>query len=99
MLLNVSLSLWLWFLCPKMVWPSPEHLPPCIKVLAFFHMDHEMNSSVMGTFMLAGESLTNICVELLLPRTRGVLLRISCHWHILSVTKEQAGITEFPIQR
>lgn len=58
-----------------------------------------MVSSVMGLFMLACKSLTDICIELLLSRTQGVLIRISCRWHLLSVTKEQADITEFPIQR
>ena len=62
-------------------------------------MDQEMVSSVMGMFTLACKSLADICIELLFSRTQGVLIRISCHWHILSVTKEQADITEFPIQR
>lgn len=58
-----------------------------------------MVSSVMGMFMLPCKSLTDICIELLFSRTQGVLIRISCHWHILSVTKEHTDITEFPIQR
>ena len=97
--LSVTLSLWLWLLLSKMTRPSPVHLPPCVKFLSFFNMDQEMVSSVMGLFMLACKSLTDICIELLLSRTQGVLIRISCHWHLLSVTKEQADITEFPIQR
>lgn len=82
-----------------MAQPSPVHLPPYIKVLAFFDMDQDMISSVTETFMLACESLTNICIELFFLRAQGVLLRISCHRHILFVTKERTGITEFPVQR
>lgn len=62
-------------------------------------MDQEMVSSVMGIFLFACRSLTNICIELLFSRAWGVLLTIFGHWHILSVTKERADITEFPFQR
>lgn len=84
---------------PRVAQPSAVHLPLCVRGLTFFNMDPEIISSVMGISLFVNESLTNICIELLFSTAWGVLLTLCSHWHILSVTKEQADITEFPFQR
>lgn len=84
---------------PRVAQPSAVHLPLCVRGLTFFNVDPEMISSVMGISLFVNESLTNICIELLFSTAWGVLLTLCSHWHILSVTKEQADITEFPFQR
>lgn len=78
MVLNGSESL-ASLLCSKIVQPLPVHLPLYLRVAFFFSLDQEIISSVMGIFLFAWESLTNISIKHLFRRAQGVLLMVSCH--------------------
>lgn len=80
-------------LCSKVVQPWPVALPLYVKVLIFSNMDQEMISLVC--LWKSNEHLYWAFCSLRLR----VFCSQSHHWHIPSVTKEQADVTEFPFQR
>lgn len=91
-LLNVNLSLRLHYCVPRLFSPG---LCLClsVKVLIFSNMDQEMISLVC-----LWKSNKHLYWAFCSPRLR-VFCSQSHHWHIPSVTKEQADVTEFPFQR